>query len=167
MLADILKTAVHPAFELLPKFLDSREARVMMLAIGLQESRFKHRWQILNGGGKGPARGFWQMELGSKASRGGVWGLYLHRASFGLLGDLCRHRDVSFEPRAIWSRLEGDDVLAAGSARLLLYTNAKPLPKVGDEAGAWMYYLNTWRPGRPHPDTWPSLYAQAVEAVKG
>lgn len=165
MLADILKTAVLPAFELLPKFMDSPEAEVLMLAIGLQESRFKHRAQIINGGGKGPARGFWQFELGSKVSRGGVWGLYLHRASSGLLSDLCRHRDVSFEPRAIWGRLEDDDVLAAGCARLLLYTDPKPLPKLGDEAGAWGYYLNTWRPGRPHQSTWPALYAQALEAV--
>lgn len=137
----------------------------MLLAIGLQESRFKHRAQILDGGGKGPARSFWQFERGTKATRGGVWGLYLHRSSSGYLDAACRHRDVAFDPHAIWACIEFDDVLAAVCARLLLYTHPKPLPKIGDDAGAWAYYLDTWRPGKPHQSTWPALHARAVEAV--
>ena len=161
----IVKTGVNPALALLPKFMDSPEARLMLLAIGLQESRFKHRAQILSGGGKGPARGFWQFERGTKASRGGVWGIYLHRSTSQLLSLLCKERDCSFDPAAIWSQIESDDVLAAGCARLLLYTHAKPLPKLGDELGAWIYYLETWRPGKPHLSSWPALYAQALEVV--
>ncbi len=34
-------------------------------------------------------------------------------------------------------------------ARLLLWTDAKPLPAIGDEQGAWDYYLRNWRPGKP------------------
>jgi hypothetical protein len=33
---------------------------------------------------------------------------------------------------------------------------------IGDADGAWAYYLNTWRPGKPHPETWPALYVQAL-----
>ena len=50
--------AVNESLRLLPPAMDSTEARVLMYAIGLQESRFTHRAQVLNGGGKGPARVF-------------------------------------------------------------------------------------------------------------
>ena len=44
--------AVHEALRLLPPAMDTKEARVLMYAIGLQESRFTHRAQIVDGGGK-------------------------------------------------------------------------------------------------------------------
>jgi hypothetical protein len=157
-LSNIVETAVNPAFQLLPRRLDTTEARVMLLAIGLQESGFATRRQM----GNGPARGFWQFEPGTRASRGGVWGVYLHRASNELLRLLCRDRDCNFDPRAIWGRLEDDDVLAAGIARLLLLTDPHPLPQIGDVDAAWSYYLRNWRPGKPRPESWPDYYAQAV-----
>lgn len=160
-LPEIVANAIDPALKLLPTHMDAPAARVMLLAIGLQESRFLYRAQI----GGGPARGYWQFEQGSKLSRGGVWGVYLHRASSELLRLLCRARDVSFDPMPIWSQLEHDDVLAAGVARLMLWTNAKPLPKPGDAAGGWAYYASTWRPGKPHPQTWDAQYLRAMECV--
>lgn len=161
-LANIVETAIKPALAMLPKNMDSPKARVMLLAIGLQESRFEYRRQL----GNGPARGFWQFECGTRASRGGVWGVYLHNASTEQLRLLCRERDCSFDPRSIWSQIERDDVLAAGLARLLLWTDRGPLPEIGDEAGAWdMYAVRCWRPGKPHPQTWPTCYQQAVEEV--
>lgn len=166
-LANIVESAIDPAMSLMAKNLDTPAARVMLLAIGLQESRFEHRYQIVNGGGKGPARGFWQFELGTRASRGGVWGVVLHAQSMEPLRLLCRDRDCNYDTRAVWERIEHDDVLAAGVARLLLWTNPKPLPALGDEAGAWDYYNSTWRPGKPHPKTWPGLYAAALNEVKG
>nr|WP_316904517.1 hypothetical protein [Ralstonia mannitolilytica] len=75
-LTDVVKTAIEPALAILPSAMDTREARVMLLAIGLQESRFMLRRQV-----GGPARGFWQFEEGTKMSRGGVWGVYLHDSS--------------------------------------------------------------------------------------
>ena len=135
------------------------------MAICLQESALKSRWQILNDGGKGPARGLAQFERGSKASRGGVWGVYLHSASTEMLRQLCRDRDVNFEPFAIWAQLEHDDVLAVGVARLMLWTVAGALPEVDDVDGAWMYYLNSWRPGKPHLHTWAENHRKAREAV--
>lgn len=165
-LTNIVETALLPALALLPHHLDTRLARVLMLAIGLQESGFEHRYQIVKGGGKGPARSFWQMELGSRETKGGIWGIYLHRASSELLRLLCRERDCQFDPQSIWEQIERDDVLAAGCARLLLLTCAKPLPALGDVEGAWRYYAkDTWRPGKPHRKTWDAFYANALEYV--
>ncbi|AMG36099.1 hypothetical protein [Achromobacter xylosoxidans] len=161
-LAVIVERAINPALALLPARMDTPAARVMLLAIGLQESRFEHRRQI-----GGPARGFWQFEKGSRASRGGVWGVYLHPASKGHLAVLCKARSVACDPDAIYAALEYDDVLATGVARLLLWTDPKVLPPVDDASAGWELYLRTWRPGKPHPQAWPDLYRQALAAVGG
>ncbi|AMG44734.1 hypothetical protein AL520_09345 [Achromobacter xylosoxidans] len=157
----IVADAITPALALLPAGMDTPGARVMLLAIGLQESRFVHRRQI-----GGPARGFWQFEKGTRASRGGVWGVFLHAASKGHLATLCKARSVACDPDAIYAALEYDDVLAAGVARLLLWTDPKALPAVGDADAGWALYLRTWRPGKPHPETWPDLYRQAAAQVQ-
>lgn len=153
--------AVDPAMTLLPDKMDSRRARIQLAAIGLQESRLKHRRQI-----GGPARGLWQFERGSRSSRGGVWGVYLHPASHDHLLRLCSRLRVQPEPAVIYEELEFDDVLAAGVARLLLWTDPKPLPAEGDVEGAWANYLRIWRPGKPHPSTWPAMYGNALEISK-
>lgn len=157
----ITDTALNLGLALLPARMDTPEARVMLLAIGLQESRFVHRRQI-----GGPARGFWQFEKGTRASRGGVWGVFLHAASRDHLATLCKARSVAGDPDAIYAALEYDDVLAAGVARLLLWTDPKALPPVGDTQAAWALYLRTWRPGKPKPDSWGGLYQQAVTAIR-
>lgn len=166
-LKTVIRKAIEPAYKLLPPAMASKEATVLLLAIGLQESRFEHRYQIVQGrpGAKGPARGFWQFEKGTQASRGGVWGVYLHPASKSHLEALCKSQGVPFNPDRIWERLEFNDVLAAGVARLMLWTDPKALPAVGQSQDAWLTYLRVWRPGKPHPQTWPVLYNQAVRAV--
>lgn len=164
-LDQILKDAIEPAMGLLLARMDTPEARVMLLAIGLQESRFTHRWQVLADGTKGPARGFWQFERGTRESRGGVWGVMLHEATRGWLSGLCVERGVPFNVNAIWAAIENDDVLAAGLARLLLFSDVHALPQVGDVDGGWDLYLRTWRPGKPHRDSWPMLHAMARAEV--
>jgi hypothetical protein len=66
---------------------------------------------------------------------------------------------------AVYAALEHDDVLAAAFARLLLWTDPEPLPAVGEVQRAWALYLRTWRPGKPHRQTWDALYAQTMEEV--
>lgn len=161
----LLREVIEPALGYLPKHLDSQKARVMLVAIAQQESGLRSRWQVLSDGGKGPARGLWQFERGSKASRGGVWGVFMHSASHEMLRQLCRDRDCNFEPFAIWAQLEHDDVFAAGVARLMLWTVPGPLPEVTDTDGAWLYYLNSWRPGKPHLHTWAGNHLKAQEVV--
>jgi hypothetical protein len=155
---------ITPALRLLPPKMDSLSARIVMLAIGQQESRFIYRRQM----GNGPARGYWQFERGTQASRGGIWGVYLHPASSGLLQALCAARGCPFDPRSIWERIEIDDVLAAGVARLLLWTDALALPKADNPTGGWRLYAErTWRPGKPHPETWPGFWRAACAEVLG
>ncbi len=156
----VIKQMIEPAYAILPNNMASKEATVLLLAIGLQESRFIHRRQI-----RGPARGFWQFEQGTRASRGGVYGVYLHSASRRHLEALCKSQGVVFDPKDIYNALEHNDVLAAGVARLMLWTDPRALPAVGQSAQAWDTYLRIWRPGKPHPNTWPELYRQAVGAV--
>lgn len=168
LLQSILRHAVEPAFRILPPPLDSPQARVMLLAIGLQESRFMHRFQKVVGHPyvKGPARGFWQFELGSEASRGGVWGVCLHDASRFWVWHLCGKRGVPFRPDAIHQAIETDDVLAAGLARLLLFTDRRPLPAANaPHEEAWQYYLHNWRPGKPHRHTWDEFHSAAVAQI--
>lgn len=159
-LRDALQTIVVPGLALLPPSMDSREARVMLLATALQESRFEDRYQKLNGGGKGPARGFWQFE------RGGVRGVLMHAATTELLHGVCLSLGVQCDTMPIWQAIETDDLLAVCVARLLLLTDKKRLPLVGDAAGAWAYYERNWRPGKPRPESWPALYARAVDEAR-
>ena len=152
--------AVNEALRLLPPAMDSKEARVLLYAIGLQESRFTHRAQVVNGGGKGPARGYWQFERG-----GGVTGVLRHPASKYWMHSACNARNVPAQPMNVWLALETDDVLAAAAARLLLFTDPARLPAIGEQATSLRYYLRVWRPGKPHPETWPECYTTAMEAV--
>ena len=161
----LLQHIIAPALQMLPAKLDSAQARVMLVAIALQESKLNHRWQVLSSGGKGPARGLWQFELGTEASKGGVWGVYLHPASAKLLREVCAQRGIPCVPRAIWQAIETDDILAAAVARLLLLTDPFSLPGLQDSGGAWrLYAQRCWRPGKPHPQTWAGYHARAVAA---
>lgn len=155
-LKTVIDAAITPALGLLPANRDTREARVMLLAIGLQESRFVHRRQI-----KGPAVGFWQFERG-----GGVRGVLAHASSWADAHAVCAIRDVEPTSTGVYNSLAHDDILAAAFARMLLWTDPQRLPSLGDADGAWSLYLRTWRPGKPHPETWPALYAQALAAVE-
>lgn len=162
-LSNLVETAIAPALALLGKPMDGPEARCIVLAIGLQESEFVHRRQLAGG----PARSFWGFELGTAESHGGVTGVYMHHSSHEPLRLLCHERDVPFEPRPIYNAIENDDVLAAGVARLLLLTDPLPLPKVGEEKDAWLYYKRNWNPGRPRPKAWPGNYRLALSEVQG
>ena len=57
LLDSVLHGAIFPALADLPPKFYTPEALQLQLAIGLQESKLVHRWQVLNGGRKGPARG--------------------------------------------------------------------------------------------------------------
>ena len=165
-LQEILDQAIRPALQILPEGMTSERAEVLTLAICLQESRGLHRDQLdANGkpGKLGPALGLWQFEKGHYRRGGGVWGVYKHPASKFWLKALCATRRVHFHPLDIWLALAKVDVLAAGVARLLLFTDPKPLPFSAQEG--WKYYLRNWRPGKPHPGTWMGFWVQAYDTV--
>lgn len=153
-----------PALSLLPDAMDTPEARVLLIAIALQESALAHRWQIVDESQpqrKGPARGLLQFERA-----GGCAGVLTHPSSRYWMHRVCAVRGVAPNARALWLALERDDVLAAAAGRLLLFTDPKRLPDVDDEAGAWRYYLRIWRPGRPHRSRWPTNHAAALEVFE-
>ena len=156
--ADALAHIIDPALRLLPPALTSDEACVLVLAIFLQESALRTRVQD----GSGPARGLGQFERG-----GGVVGVLQHRATEAMARALCAVRGVPATSYSVYTSLAGDDLLAAGFARLLLYTDPAPLPPLGAVDTAWAYYKRTWRPGKPRPDDWPDNYATALACVRG
>lgn len=159
MIPQHVKDAVNEGLALLPSNMDSVSARVMLYAIGLQESRFTYRFQIVAGkpDAKGPARGYFQFEAG-----GGVKGVMTHPSTQQHAERICELRGVPFERTAVWRRLETDDVLAVCFARLLLWADPKPLPPITDKQAAWDCYLSAWRPGKPHRSTWDGFHAAAV-----
>jgi len=158
-----VQRAVRQALALLPKAMTSPEALVLLYAIGLQESRLTERRQLVGNPPRpvGPAKGLWQFERG-----GGCRGVINHSASRYWMALVCSARGVPFTSMDLWNALERDDVLAAAAARLLLFTDPKRLPALGDEEGAWELYANrVWRPGKPHKATWSRFYRQALAAV--
>jgi hypothetical protein len=158
----IVHTVLSQALDLLPRSMDSERARVLLLAIGLQESKLIHRRQLVGNPPRpvGPATGLWQFERG-----GGCAGVLTHEASKDLMRWVCRVRKVKPTPHDLWTALQTDDVLAAAAARLLLWTDPKTLPSVADAGAAWETYIRTWRPGKPHPATWSAHHAAAAATV--
>src|SRR3546814_16803514 len=90
----ILGFAIEPALDLLGPQFGSVDAERMLLAIGLQESRFLHRAQI-----GGPARGYWQFE------RGGVHGVLSHHESKAEAGKLCAALDYAPSEELVYGAL--------------------------------------------------------------
>ena len=165
LLQQITGCAINPALKLLPEKMDSKEARVMLLAIGLQESRLTYRVQVSPNmpGMKGPARGLWQFERG-----GGCVGVLTHKATREYAKKICAALDVPADSGSVWAELEHNDILSAAFARLLLYSDPQPLPALTDSMAGWrLYALRTWRPGSPRPETWPGFWQRAVKFVTG
>jgi hypothetical protein len=148
---EYVRSAVLPAaLSMLPQRMDSLEARAMLLAIGMQESRFAYRRQM-----KGPALSFWQAE-----STGGFAGLVTHPATRELVIDILQRMGYGEPDLRDFQALEDNDILACIGARLLLWTHPSPLPE-GDPNAAWLYYLSCWRPGKPHRESWDAIYLDA------
>jgi hypothetical protein len=126
----------------------------MLLAIAGQEGDCLARRQVP----VAHAMGLWQFERG-----GGVAGVLRHRASAPTAASWCLMRRVPDKPDAVHAALERDDVLACAFARLLLWTDAAPLPVT--EAAGWACYLRVWRPGKPHPERWARNWRLAHAAV--
>lgn len=155
MLKHALALAIEPGLTLLPPRMDSPAAKAMLLAIGLQESEWQHRRQIV-----GPARGYYQFERD-----GGVIGVMTHRITSYHAMETARALDYRFDANVIYYALECDAVLASIFARLLLWSLPQPLPSAGEVTEAYSQYLEAWRPGRPRPSDWPSNFERAWQAV--
>jgi hypothetical protein len=134
----------------------SPEAEVLMLAIATQESALRHRHQV-----GGPARGFWQFERG-----GGLAGVLGHARTKDQLRAVCGALALPGEIDGLWEALPWCDPLQVTLARLLLWSDPKPLPLIGDKDTAWDCYLRNWRPGKPSRLRWDAAYDGAVEVCR-
>lgn len=137
-----------------PRLADPRAA-ALLVAIAIQESDLRYLRQYPTG----PARSWWQIEplTGGLAMRrataalGEPWRRLLHL--HGLDGPL--HETLTAWPLS-----------AAVAARLLLWHDPRRLPDLGAQDAAWDVYIGCWRPGRPHAQTWPRAYAEAMDAMQ-
>lgn len=153
------------AYSLLPAKMNTVAATAQLLAIGLQETKFRDRVQVTNGPRLrqwwvgGPARSLWQLEAGggcaevlTRASTRG----HLHAALTTLAYD-----PEKVDAAYLHGLIAHNDILAAVCARLLLWADSKPLPSFEDGAEAgWQCYTRNWRPGKPHRNTWDSYHAE-------
>lgn len=148
-------TVIPAAYKILPPAMASHEATAMLIAIGLQESRFIHRKQI-----GGPAMGFWQFESG-----GGWRGVIRHHSTAVYAQHVLKTLGYDGDPG--YEMLERDDILACCFARLLLYTLPGRLPGRFEKEEGWRQYISAWRPGKPHPETWEAFFEQAWASTGG
>ena len=137
---------------------ETPQAARFLLAVALQESGLRYRYQVLAKDIRpGPARGWWQFE-----AAGGVAGVMKHKASAALCEKLCGYHEIRHARDAIWRALEGHDMMATAMARLLLLTDPYAIPSTRE--GGWSCYAHRlWRPGKPHPASWPGHWATASE----
>ena len=165
-----LQTVIDPTLlRLVPHGIPVTDsARAMLYAIGLQESAFEYPFQVIDRNDltrKGPARGYWQFELG-----GGVRGVLSHKASSAIarIFTAAIVGSNSTNEGAVWATLEFRDELACILARLLLWTDPKPLPDpiLASMDTAWDYYIRNWRPGKEKPKTWPGYWQAAVSMIR-
>jgi len=159
-----LASALEPAYLLLPARMASREASAMILAICLQESGFRFRRQVVRySEGQpvlGPAKGYAQFEMS-----GGILGVLRHETTRDHIRKVLDALTYDYEILTSYTAIEHNDVLTAAYARLLLWSDPEPLPAYGQDETAWKYYLRTWRPGKPHRETWNEHLTEAWRIV--
>lgn len=166
MNADIFHKVVVPAcMRLFPEHYNTPEARAQILTIGLQESRFEARQQLVGGvkdwwkSVNAPANGFMQFELI------GVREVLFNRVTAKSAERVCAMFSYPPDPVVIHKALVHNDVLSAAFARLALWRVREPLPRAGDPDEAWRQYIQIWAPGKPRPEKWEANYVQAWKVV--
>lgn len=143
----------------------SASARVLVMAIAGQESRWAARRQV----GlqeyypqKVGARGYWQCE----STWGGPVAIndVLQKTPVQIAA-ACKALDISCDAHALYEACAWNDTIACIMARLKLWSDPAPLPDYWDKGESWKYYLRNWQPGAPHPESWSGLHDQAMAAV--
>lgn len=155
-----IRFTLPAAYSLLPDRMASLSASAMLVAIGLQESRFMDRRQ----GRGGPARSFLQFE------KAGVSGVLHHPSTSHLIANALvalRYERALDNVAFCHEIIEDNDTLAFVFGRLLLWTLPDELPTRNESAEGYRQYLESWRPGRPMPTSWPTLFTEAWNRVAG
>mgnify|MGYP003133141455 CR=1 FL=1 len=168
MTPETLRDLIFPAaFSLLPPKLDTVEARAMLIAIALQESRLVHRAQLVGGAAEWwhsldpPAHGYYQFEVAS------IRLMLQHSIARPLLIPALSALDYPVDaPGLIHESVRDNDILATVLARALLYTVPESLPDESERERGWNQYIFGWRPGKPRPGAWQTNWRIAWETVK-
>jgi hypothetical protein len=147
--------------------LGTDEAHAQLLAIALQETKLTSRAQIIEPYGcpitTRPAHGWYQFE-GNKNQALDL--VMRNPATIDAVHQACDYQGVEMALDHVWWAVYGNDWLATVMARLLLWLDPHPLPKLGNEQEAWDLYIRCWQPGKPHPETWAENYAEAVDVIR-
>lgn len=167
MTPEILNSTIFPAaFSLLPAGMDSVQARAMLLAIGLQESKLRDRAQLVGGAVEWwhsidpPANSYYQFENVS------IRLMLQHSVARHLLIPALSALDYPVDaPGIIHEAVRDNDILATILARALLRTVPEALPEQREQQRGWEQYLWAWRPGKPHPKTWAENWRKAWTVV--
>lgn len=164
---DVYDFLLPACLALFPAEYSSKEAQAMMIAIGLQESDFKHRQQLV-----GNHRNWWQSLTGPAVSmwqfeRVGIRGVLEHRTTGPLIRLVLDKLGYPADVETIYKAIIHNDILAVCFARLLLFTVPDPLPTRNQPAKGWEQYVWAWRPGKPKPDRWQERFSRAWEIVGG
>ena len=142
-----LLRAVEPGLALLPGYMISDSARVMLMAIAGQESNWANRAQV-----GGPARGYWQFEQAA------VEAVLSQTSSLAqAVLDTC-----NIPITDAMTAIQYNDPLACAFARLLLWFDPAPLPMIGNVTAGFDYYQRCWRPGKPDAARWRTIYPTAA-----
>lgn len=157
----LLLTSIIPALADLASggIPDSRQARVFLLAIAIQESGLRHRRQVTASGEEdGPAASWWQFEKG-----GGCKGVLTHPSVAKHMRWVCEQYTIEPTAEGLWEAIRYQDIAAACAARLLIYTLPSKLPETPSDG--WAQYKAAWRPGKPRPETWAEAWSMAERVV--
>lgn len=153
----LLDEVIDPELAQMPLSLRANAARIVLVAIALQETSLATRVQA-----GGPAHSFWQFE------KGGIHAVMTHPAVSAAADDACERHGVPFEVEPVYQALSHDDGLGAAFARLLVRADPFALPFT--EGDAWDLYLRAWRPGQKGREAfdrkrWTRSFRLAEEAV--
>jgi len=167
MTPETLRDLIFPAaFPLLPPKMDTVQARAMLIAIALQESRLVHRAQLVGGAAEWwhsmdpPAHSYYQFEVVS------IRLMLQHSIARPLLIPALSALDYPIDaPGIIHEAVRDNDILATILARALLRTVPEALPEQREQQRGWEQYLWAWRPGKPHPETWAENWRKAWTVV--
>jgi hypothetical protein len=163
MLAAVINPGLKflvPIIGAVPEY--SPAARVMLLAIAGQESAFKERRQILDGGRFGAANSYWMQE-----ASGGVAAVLRHPKAGPWARTICAALDIPSDQATVWAAMAWNDHLAVAMARLNLWMIPAALPALGDEKAAYAMYVRQWAPGKPDETRWSPNYQAALAACGG
>ena len=168
------------AHRLVPSVPWGNEASVLLLAICGQESG----WQNVQQAAGGPAKGYPQFEVeairelleNGASAHAALQAVQLS----GILDSGPGASSVSAGAMTgapldspsrlaavVWTKFLNFPALQLALARLMLWDNPNDLPPLGDCNGAWLYYTQTWRPGKPRPADWAANYHASLSAMTG